>query len=196
LEQRNEDAYELLHGKNADVEIVSTPWQSELRYVALADDSVQDAVVAVQVRNLVLIAVAIPQDGKWDRIPSFKCICASNNTDDSYGSGNGGNLLGITLDIGRFERNDLKLRAIEFPQRDGQVTSFDQYVEHEAHSRIFGGALGRTISFEARTHFCVNFGGEIRCTGSQRSSISIRSWLVGSVRLRNTASSNASLDRK
>jgi hypothetical protein len=149
----------------------SSPWQSLLRYVALGDDATQDAVLAFQVRNLVLIAVAVPENGKWNRIASFKCICASNNSSDSYGTADGGDLVGTTVDIGRFsdrgfERHDLVLRVIDFPQSGGLITSFDEYVQHEAHFRVFGNALHRTIEFNSRNHSCGR--GQSNCVLTRR----------------------------
>ena len=159
LGAEDEDAYELLHGKNGDAEIIATPWQSFLRYAALGDDATQDAVLAVQVRNSVLIAVAMPQNGKWNRIATFKCICGSNNSNDSYGIANGGDLLGSTVDIGRFsaggfERHDLVLRVIDFPKSNRFITSFDEYIQHEAHFRVYGSELHRSIEFNSRYHSC------------------------------------------
>jgi len=154
-----EDAFELGPSKNVDAELVSTPWQSELRYVTLGDDGIQEAVVAIQVRNLVIVAVAIPKATQWERIAAFKCLCPSNNTRDSYGSTNGSNLLGATVDIGRFydrgyERYELILSAIDFPIKRDRVVSFDNYVQHEAHFRIYAGVLRRTIAFDRRTYSC------------------------------------------
>jgi hypothetical protein len=155
----DKDAYAFMHGKNGDWEEVATPWQSELRYAALGDDGIQDAIVAVQVRNLVMIAIAVPRDNKWERVAAFKCMCASNNTRDSYGSANGSNLLGATVDVGRFqdrgsERYELILSVIDFPIEGDRVVSFDEYVQHEAHFRLYAGKLRRTIAFERRTHSC------------------------------------------
>jgi hypothetical protein len=157
----DKDAYAFIHGKNEDWEEVATPWQSELRYSALGDDGIQDAVVAVQVRNLVMIAVAVPKDEHWERVAAFKSICPSNNTLDSYGSANGSNLIGATVDVGRFqdkgsERYELILSVIDFLIEGERVLSFNEYVQHEAHFRLYVGKLLRTISFERRTHSCRN----------------------------------------
>jgi hypothetical protein len=156
----DKDAYAVEYGKNGDWEEVATPWQSELRYSALGDDAIQDAVVAVQVRNLVMIAVAVPKDNHWERVAAFKCLCPSNNTLDSYGAANGSNLLGVTADIGRFqggpgfERYELILSVIDFPMTGDKVARFDEYVQYEAHFRLYAGKLLRTIAFERRSYSC------------------------------------------
>ncbi|MGA7521276.1 MAG: hypothetical protein WBW84_02270 [Acidobacteriaceae bacterium] len=77
----HEDLYEPLHGKNGDAEEVATPWQSELLFVPLGDNATADAIVGIQIRNLVIVAVAVPRAGGWERIAAFKCLCPSNNTD-------------------------------------------------------------------------------------------------------------------
>jgi hypothetical protein len=86
-------------------------------------------------------------------------MCPSNNTVDSYGTDNGGNLLGATVDIGRFsdkgfQRNELILRVIDFPMNGERVASFDEYVQHQAHFRLYGGKLQRTVDFERRRRSC------------------------------------------
>ncbi|HEX4068153.1 MAG TPA: hypothetical protein VHZ09_19190 [Acidobacteriaceae bacterium] len=155
----HEDLYEPLHGKNGDREEVATPWQSELLFASLGDNATTDAIVGIQIRNLVIAAVAVPRAGGWERIAAFKCLCPSNNTDDSYGTNNGNNLLQNTVEVGRyvsrgFERHELIVSAIEFPVRGDQVVSFSDYTQHEAHFGVYAGKLRRTIAFDRRTHPC------------------------------------------
>lgn len=163
----DEDAYESMHGKNADWEGVADPWQSELRYVALGAGGPQDAIVAVQLRGLVLVAVAVPKDKVWERVAAFKCGSSAFGTKDSYGSANGGDPLGTTVDIGRFydrgfERHELVLSVVDFPGSGARMYAIDDYVQHEAHFRLYGGELLRTIAFERRSRSCHDDGYSVR----------------------------------
>ena len=153
-----EDAYEFRHGVNADSEQVAEPSQSELRYASLGDDDAQDAIVAVQVRNLVLIAVAIPTAHGWERVAAFKYPGPFLKIGDSHGSINGGNLLGTALDVGQFWlrglRYELILTFTDLPTNGGRVLPFANYAQLEAHFRMYGGELRRTIAFERRSRLC------------------------------------------
>jgi hypothetical protein len=165
----NDDVYESMHNKNGEWEEVATPWQSELLFAPLGDDASDDAIIGVQIRNLVIVAVAAPRAGGWERIASFKCLCPSNNTNDSYGTINGSNLLQNTAEIGRyastvFERYELILTTIEFPIKGDRVVSFSEYTQHEVHFRVYAGKLRRTIAFDRRTHPC-----DAGCTIQRRS---------------------------
>jgi hypothetical protein len=55
-----------------------------------------------------------------------------------------------------FERYELILTALEYPIKAEKVISFDQYLQHEAHFRIYAGELHRTIAFERRIHPCAS----------------------------------------
>ena len=76
---------------NGDAEVVGAPWQSELRYAAFRTDAIQQAIVAVHIRNRVVVAVAEQRAHDWERIAAFTCLCAADNTRDSYGHVDAGN---------------------------------------------------------------------------------------------------------
>jgi hypothetical protein len=60
----------------------------------------------------------------------------------------------------------LIVRVIDFPKKGNYITSFDEYVQHEAHFRLYESALRRTITFDRRTHSCRV--GENKCTVTRR----------------------------
>jgi len=53
----DDDAHETEYAPNGEATLVATPWKSALLYAPLGEDSTEQAIVAVQVRNLVLVAV-------------------------------------------------------------------------------------------------------------------------------------------
>jgi len=128
----DDDAHEVEGGLNREATVVATPWKSELLYAPLGEDSTQQAVVAIQVRNLVLVAVAMVNSKGWQRIAAFRSLCPSNNTVDSYGSDNGGDILANTAEVGRIQEQgiaELILHKIDFPSQGDQVLTFDDYTE-------------------------------------------------------------------
>jgi hypothetical protein len=146
------------------------------------EDSTQQAVVAVQVRNLVLVAVAMVDGKGWQRIAAFRSLCPSNNTVDSYGKDNGGNILANTAEVGRIQEQgiaELILHKIDFPSQGDQVLTFDDYTEYEARFRLQGTHLRRMIAFKSRVRSC---GGQrqaqaqsLPATGPSRLALSTRS---------------------
>ncbi|HEY6291493.1 MAG TPA: hypothetical protein VI455_08030 [Terriglobia bacterium] len=153
----DEDAHETEYAPNGEATLVATPWKSELLYAPLGDGSTQQAIVAVQVRNLVLVAVAMVDGKGWQRIAAFRSLCPSNNTADSYGSANGGNILANTAEVGRVQEQgfaELILHEIDFPSQGDQVLSFDDYTEYEARFRLQGTQLRRVIAFKSRVRSC------------------------------------------
>jgi len=111
------------------------------------------------VRNLVLVAVAMADGKGWQRIAAFRSLCPSNNTLDSYGSANGGNILANTAEVGRvqeqgFERAELILHQIDFPSQNDRILTFDDYTEYEARFRLQGTRLRRVIAFKSRVRSC------------------------------------------
>lgn len=149
----DDDAHEIEGGLNGEATVVATPWKSELLHAPLGEDSTEQAVVAVQVRNLVLVAVAMVDGKGWQRIAAFRSLCPSNDTVDSYGSDNGGNILANTAEVGRIQEQgiaELILHNIDFPSQGDQVLTFDDYTEYEARFRLQGTHLRRMIAFKSR----------------------------------------------
>jgi hypothetical protein len=178
----DDDAHEVEGGLNGEATVVATPWKSELLYAPLGEDSTQQAVVALQVRNLVLVAVAMVNGKGWQRIAAFRSLCPSNNTLDSYGSDNGGDILANTAEVGRVHEQgiaELILHKIDFPSQGDQVLTFDDYTEYEARFRLQGTQLRRMIAFKSRVRSC---GGQrqaeaqpLPATGPSRLALSARS---------------------
>lgn len=155
----DDDAHETEYAPNGEASVVATPWKSELLYAPLGEDSSEQAIVAVQVRNLVLVAVATAEGKAWQRIAAFRSLCPSNNTADSYGRNDGGNILASSVEVGRvqeqgFGRAELILHKIDFPSQGDQVLTFDDYTEYEAHYRLQAGQLRRVIAFKSRVRSC------------------------------------------
>jgi len=164
----DDDAHETEYAPNGEATLVGTPWKSALLYAPLGKDSTAQAMVAVQVRNLVLVSVAVAGGKGWQRIAAFRSLCPSNNTLDSYGSANGDNILANMVEVGRvqeqgFERAELILHKIDFPSQGDRVLTFDDYTEYEARFRLQGTQLRRVVAFKSRVRSC----GGPRQTGAQ-----------------------------
>jgi hypothetical protein len=147
------DAYDFRHTKEMDFEVVADLYQSELRYASLGDDGVQDAIVAVRVRNRILIAVAAPKNVGWERVAAFRYVCMADLR------GNDRELLDSTIAIGRygndfFEREELILRPITLLAASRGITPLSTQLQHEVHFRLFAGGLRRTLLFERRRQTC------------------------------------------
>jgi hypothetical protein len=147
------DAYDLMHTKEMDFEVVADPYQSELRYAALGDDGVQDAIVAVRVRNRILVAVAVPKNAGWERVAAFRYVCWADLR------ANDRDLLDSVIAIGRygndgFERNELILRPITRLAASRGITPLSTQLQHEVHFQLFAGGLRRTLLFERRRQTC------------------------------------------
>jgi hypothetical protein len=57
----------------------ATPDQVELRYAALGEDDTQQAILIVQVLDIVVAVVAVPKRGAWERIGLIDCWCKYEN---------------------------------------------------------------------------------------------------------------------
>jgi hypothetical protein len=151
----DDDSHETQYGLNGEAILVATPWKSELLYASLGEDSTQQAVIAVQVRNLVLVAVAMASGKDWQRIAAFRSLYPPDRTLYFYGSAlTGGNILANTVEIGSvpdrgYEHAELILRAIDVPLRNQAL-----YIEYEAHFRLQGTELRRVIAFKSRVRSC------------------------------------------
>ena len=112
-----------------------------MRYAALGSDSTQQAILAVQVSQMMYAAVAIPQRQGWERIALFDCWCKYDMA----------NALGEFLEIrsapgGTQGRSELVLRG------SGGGTGI--YTQDEAHYRFYNGSLRRVMSFVSRSRSC------------------------------------------
>ena len=48
---------------------------AELKYAALGEDTIQQAILSVQSGPMVFVAVALPSGTNWERVASFSCWC-------------------------------------------------------------------------------------------------------------------------
>jgi hypothetical protein len=120
---------------------VVSPDQIDLRYAALGSDSTQQAILAVQVSQMMYAAVAIPRAQGWERVALFDCWCKYDMA----------NALGEFLEIrsapgGTQGRSELVLRS------SGGGTGI--YTQDEAHYRLYDGTLRRVMSFVSRKKSC------------------------------------------
>jgi hypothetical protein len=112
--------------------------QIDLKYVALGEDSEQQAVLCVQRDSLTYAAVVAPHGSGWERIALFECWC-KYDTDNALGRF-------VQIHPTADGRNELVVHD------SGGGTGL--YEQTESHYRVRHADIRRVLSFESRRRSC------------------------------------------
>jgi hypothetical protein len=134
------NALQLFGYPEAELLDAPKPDEIELRYAALGNDAVRQAIVAITVNGVMeYAAVAVPRANGWERIGTFFCWCKYENDPLQF----------VDVRPGGFSNrvwSELVLR----PSGGGTGV----YGKDEAHFRIHNGALRKVLSFVSFRRSC------------------------------------------
>lgn len=133
-----------LNLKQADM-AVAPPDKVQLSYAALGADTTQDAVVALELTDHILAAVAVPTRRGWERIAVFDCWCKYDMKGDRDTLMESVQLR-YAPEYAASSPFELVLRA------SGGGTGL--YEQQEGHFRLYRGELRRVMSFISRRETC------------------------------------------